>query len=259
MASAPRTLRSVETPGISLWILRTLLLAGLLVAWQWLPGLLGVKSYIFPTLSELASAFASNTSMLSDALMATMEESVVGLLAGTAIGIWIALVCFYAKPLRASIFGLLVALTSVPLIGLAPVAVLLFGSGVASKMALVTFVTAFTLALYTLQGLDTAPREELLLLRAFDARELDVIRQYRIPAALPHMANGFRFAAGQAVLLAIVGELFSAERGIGAVILQQTSLSGYVVMWAASVEGALAGLVLFGLASLAARKVLWWQ
>lgn len=244
---------------VSALVPKILALIAIGVAWNWLPKALGVKEYIFPTLSEILAAFGANRDLLLSALVATVEEAVVGLLVGALVGMTLGVVTFYVRPIRVPTVSLLVALTSVPLIGLAPVAVFLLGSGLISKMALVALVTAFTVALYTLQGLDTSSREEERLLRAFDASEVWIFRQYRFPSALPQILTGFRFAAAQAVLLAIVGELFSAENGIGAVIVNQTSLAGYDVMWTASVEGALAGLVLFGLATLLARKVVWWE
>src|SRR5699024_9012515 len=129
-----------------------------------------------------------------------------------------------------------------------------FGAGLLSKIVLVAFVTTFSMTLYTISGLDRCPRDEERLLLAFNAAEPRIFIQLRLPAALPHILTGLRFVAGQAVLMAIVGELFSAQQGIGEVILQQSSISGYDVMWAASVEGAIAGLAFFLAASALARR-----
>jgi NitT/TauT family transport system permease protein len=115
------------------------------------------------------------------------------------------------------------------------------------------------MTLYTLTGYESCPPDLERMLLAFRASEWRIFRDLRLPAALPHILTGLRFAAGQAVLMAIVGELFSAQEGIGAVILQQSSLSGYDVMWAASIEGALAGLVFFLAASALARRLTRWS
>lgn len=256
MASATRAApRSVVVPG---WAGAAVVFLALAAAWQWLPPALGMKPYVLPTISSIITTFQSNTGLLLPALWATAEEAFVGLLIGVAVGFAFGALCYYVHAIRAPATTLLVALTSVPLIGLAPIAVLVFGPGLWSKIVLVAFITTFSMTLYTVSGLDNCPRDEERLLLAFKASESRIFFTLRLPASLPHILTGLRFVAGQAVLMAIVGELFSAQKGIGAVILQQSSISGYDVMWAASVEGALAGLIFFLAASALSRKATRW-
>jgi NitT/TauT family transport system permease protein len=228
------------------------------VLWQVAPPILGLQSYMLPTISDLYQTFRGNADLLETALWVTSKEALFGLLLGLIIGSAFGVVCHYVTAIRAPATALLVGLTSVPLIGMAPISILIFGAGTLSKVILVAFITTFTMTLYTIGALDHVPRDEERLLLAFHMPEHRIFTVLRVPAALPQFLTGLRFAAGQAVLMAIVGELFSAQDGIGAVIMQQSSLSGYDVMWAASVEGAFAGLLFFLVATIISKRWTRW-
>jgi NitT/TauT family transport system permease protein len=239
-------------------VLILLALGALLVAWQFLPGAFGLPSYVFPSLTEVVSAFRGDESELISALWTTLTEATTGVVIGVAVGLFLGAVAYYVGPLRRGLLSVLLVLNSTPQIGLAPVAVLFLGSGLESKIVLIAFVTSFTLLLYTLQGLDLVPKEEERLLQSFGSTELRIFAKLRFRRALPTIMAGVRYASSQAIILAIVVEIFSSNGGIGHVILVQTSLAGYQVMWAAALEGAVAGLALFGLASLLEKRLTWW-
>jgi len=228
------------------------------VAWQFVPTALGLQSYLFPTFTEVVAAFRGDESELISALWTTLIEATTGVVIGAMVGLVLGAVSYYIGPLRRGLLSILVVLNSTPQIGLAPVVVLFLGSGLESKIVLIAFVTSFTLLLYTLQGLDLVPREEERLLQSFGSAEPWIFVKLRLRRALPTIMSGLRYASSQAIILAIVVEIFSSNGGIGHLILLETSLAGYVVMWAAALEGAVAGLALFGLASLLEKRLTWW-
>lgn len=230
----------------------------LLAAWEFLPPLLGLQSYIFPRLTDITSTFASNTDILLPAAESTLLEGVVGVLIGGASGFVLAIGLYHIPPMRRGMLTLMLALNTTPTVGLAPVAVILLGSGLTSKIVLIAFLTSFTLLLYTLQGLDIVPANEERLLESFGMSKWAIFRQLRMRYALPSIMTGVRFAASQAIITAIVVEIFSSSGGLGHLILLETSLGGYVVMWAAACEGAILGLALYGIATLAERRATWW-
>jgi NitT/TauT family transport system permease protein len=254
MGDHPKSLSNVAWA--SFWVLVACSL--LLLGWQYLPPAFGLQTFLFPRFTDVIGAFRDNQSELLSALWTTLTEGVLGVAIGGAIGFLIAAVAYYLRPLRRGLLGVLVILNCTPQVGLAPVAVLFLGSGINSKVALIGLVSAFTMVLYTLQGLDRVPKEDERLLQSFGVSEFTIFRRLRVIHALPSIMTGLRFAAGQAIILAIVGEAFSSSGGIGHLILAEVSLAGYVVMWAAAIEGALASLVLFGAVSLLERRVTWW-
>lgn len=247
------TTTAVRVRDVSSWLPALITFLAVAAAWQWLPSALGVQPYVFPSIGDLVRTFQENWELLTSALVVTTQEALYGLLIGLGLGAAFGTVCHYVRPIRTPATTLLVALTSVPLIGLAPIAVLVFGPGMMSKIVLVAFVTVFTMTLYTISALSQVPGELERLLLAFKTPEPRIFFVLRVPSGAPHFLTGVKFAAGQAVLMAIVGELFSAQDGLGAVILQQSALSGYDVMWAASIAGAATGLVFF----LAASAISW--
>jgi NitT/TauT family transport system permease protein len=151
-------------------------------------------------------------------ITATLIEVSVGYVLGTITGMAAAFV-FFLRPRIASICDpLIVVLNAAPRAVLAPFAVLLFGIGLQSKMALVLLVV-FTITLMNLYtGLREVDRTIVDNARVMGAGERDLMRHVYLPAALVWVVAAMRISIGQAFTAAIVCELLGATKGLGWII-----------------------------------------
>ena len=126
--------------------------------------------------------------------------------------------------------------------------------------AVVVVVVFFPVFVNTARGLLEVESAQLELMRSYGAPELAVLRQVRIPNALPFFLTSLRLAAPLSVIAAIVAEYFGGPQNrLGPVITQNASVARYDVAWAAIVVASVIGLALFAIAVVVERLAMPWR
>ena len=137
MARPLNTRPTVKTVTVTI-----LFFLGLGVVWEASVRFLGINSYILPSLSEiLFSAWKVRDALLSNSLI-TLREVAFGFFLAVILGAAAAVTVFGTQIARSTLYPLLVALQSIPKVGLAPLMVVWLGYGLGSKV-LMTFLFAF--------------------------------------------------------------------------------------------------------------------
>ena len=150
----------------------------------------------------------------------------------------------------------LVAAQSTPILALAPLLVLWFGSGLLSKVVICAPIAFFPVAISTLVGLRSVDPGLLELGRSLRASPRQILTTLEIPAALPTVMGGVRVAITLAVVGAIVGEWTGADKGLGVLInLARGSLFDIPLMFATLLTIALIGVGLYGLTVVIERQL----
>lgn len=236
-----------------------LALVAVVVVWDLGVRITGAADYLFPSPGEVAEALWRTRSALDDHLLSTLTIAIVGLAAGAVAGVVIALALAASDVARRAVEPLLVISQSVPAVILAPLFIVWFGFGMFPKVLVVALIAFFPIAIATLEGLRGADAEHVDLLRSLGAGRLETLRRVRIPSALPGFFAGMKVAAAYAVFGAVVAEWMGASVGLG-VYLQRSQASFRTdQIFAAIVLIAIAGMVLYGLVSLAARLAMPWN
>ncbi len=107
---------------------------------------------------------------------------------------------------------------SSPLVALTPFFLLIFGVGIASKVAIVFTVAIFPILLNAFVGIRSADPHLLEVARAFNCSKRQVFSKVLLPAALPFVIVGLRLGIGRALTGVVVGELFASQAGVGYLI-----------------------------------------
>ena len=153
-------------------------------------------------------------------LAVTVEESLLGLVVGAALGIG----CGFALA-RAPFAGRVLdpyikMLNAVPRVVLAPLFLLWFGLGIWSKVALAVTLVFFVMFFNTYQGVRDADTVVIDNVRMLGATERQLVRHVLIPSALTWIFSSLQTSLGFAMVGAVVGEYLGATRGLGYVISQ---------------------------------------
>ena len=108
---------------------------------------------------------------------------------------------------------LAVAVNATPIVALAPIFNAWFGiTGTLSNQAVVVAVVFFPVFINTAKGLTEVHPDEIELMRSYAAGEWMILREVRIPNALPFFANALRLVAPLSVIAAIVAEYFGGPQ-----------------------------------------------
>lgn len=234
-------------------------LAGLLAAWQALVWLAAPPPYLLPGPLAVAAAWAGAAGLLLRNAAITLVEILAGLAAGIALGCGSALAISYWRAARRWLTPLLVASQAIPVFALAPLLVLWLGYGLPSKIAMAALVIYFPVTAAFIDGLRRSEPGWLDLAATMGASRWAVLRQVRLPAALPGLASGIRIAAAVAPIGAVIGEWVGSGAGLGYLMLQANARMQIALMFAALLTLGAMAVALYFAVDAALRRALPWQ
>ena len=230
------------------WLPAAAVFVMFLLAWKALVVVTGLRPFILPPPETVAARFigAWTDGTIPGHLGVTLLE--IGL--GFAIGAGLALVVGYALARSAAVERLIspyiVAAQATPILALAPLLALWFGSGLLSKVVICALIVFFPVAVATMVGIRSVDAGLLELGRSLRATRRQILTTLEIPAALPNILGGMRVGVTLAVVGAIVGEWAGAERGLGVLInLARGSLFDTPLLFATLLTIALVGICLY--------------
>jgi NitT/TauT family transport system permease protein len=187
-------------------------------------------------------------------LVTTLEEALLGLVIGSAIGITLGFV-LARSPLVARICDpYITMLNAIPRVVLAPIFLLWFGLGIWSKVALAVTLVFFVMFFNTYQGVRDADRVLIDNARMLGASERQLVRHVLIPSALTWIFSSLHTSLGFALVGAVVGEYLGSARGLGYVIQQAEGTFDTTGVFAGM---AVLGLVVVAVSTLVARLERW--
>jgi len=245
-AALPRVLRPLVT------------LVGLVAVWFIVARGSGTPSYLLPDPASVAQALVSQWRLLLTATATTLTETVLGLLIGTVLGSLVALAMVFSPVLQRWLMPLLLLSQAIPVFALAPLLVLWFGFGMASKVVMAVLVIFFPVTAAFSDGLRRTDIGWLDLARTMNAQPASMLRHVRLPAALPAFGSGLRVATAIAPIGAVVGEWVGASAGLGYVMLNANARIQTDVMFAALFVLALMAIVLWVVVDRVLKRVLYW-
>jgi len=239
--------------------MRAALLALALVAgWELYAVLGGVDEFLLPAPSDVAAALWNDRGLLWDNFTVTAGEVLLGIAVSLAAGVALAVAIHFSRTLRRTTYPLLVASQTVPIVIVAPLLVAWLGYDLAPKLAIVGLICFFPVVVTTLDGLAAVDPDLRKLMRTLDASRAQTFRYVEGPAALPALLSGAKIAVTVAVIGAVLAEQAGSSDGLGHLILQSIPQFETARSWAAVVVLAAFAIALFGLLSLAERRLVPW-
>ncbi len=185
---------------------------------------------------------------------ASFSMVALGYIAGGAAGVLLAAVAHLMTPLREGLGRLTSVIHSIPSIALAPIFIVLI-SKEWSGMAIATLNVYFILFVATQSGLAAASRSHHDVFTVLGARRLQRLVRLEMPAALPAIVSGLKYAVPAAFIGAIIGEWFGATRGLGLLMVSAMQNFQIPLLWSAVLITSAGSLASFGLMSIVERLV----
>jgi ABC-type nitrate/sulfonate/bicarbonate transport system permease component len=176
-----------------------------------------ISSRHFPPPSEMFAALADEvtTADFWAAVGNTMEGWAVGLAVACAIAIPAGIVIGSSALLYRSLRGVIEFLRPIPSVALIPLAVLIWGSGLESKVFLAAFASTWPLLMQTLYGVQDVDPVATDTARSFGFGRGQRLLHVTLPSAVPYIATGVRISAAVALILAVTAELVIGAPGLG--------------------------------------------
>ncbi len=203
--------RSIYYPILTVLILITI--------WLALVYVLKFPPYLIPTPSNVLVYILKNINMLILYSGITLGEALLGFVCAGILSFNVAVIFIFSKTLRLGIYPVFIALQAVPIIALSPLIILWFGTGLLSKVVVVTLLCFFPILVNTLKGFQDINTEYLDLFKVYSASNWTVFTKLRLPFSYPFIFAALKISATLAVVGAIIGEFVGSREGLGFLIL----------------------------------------
>ena len=151
------------------------------------------------------------------------------------------------------------ALGSIPIVALAPVAIIWFGTGFASKLAMSTLSVVVVALVVSYKGATGVDPDQINLMRSLGASRNQIFRYLVVPASLTDIFAGLKLTVGFALVGAILGEFMSSTEGLGHAIFKAGSLYVIARVFADLVVTVALALVLSAIVTKLERVLLPWR
>lgn len=220
---------------------------------------LEIPQYIFPGPLQVFERFVEGFAIYVLATMITLSEAAVGLslalVATTCVGIVFAL----SREAERYMSPVLVAMQSIPILSIAPLLTMWFGTGFSSKAVAAFVVCFFPLAAGWSSGIRAVRQDERDLFKTMGASRAQVAFRLVAPRALPFCFSGFRVATPLSILGAIVGEFVGAQNGLGFLILSHSYYARTADIFVCIFIIALSGIISHHAVGVVEKRVLFWR
>jgi NitT/TauT family transport system permease protein len=213
-APKARSLRARQLLLLPAWV------AALLAIWQGAIWLNGYPAFILPAPAlvggRLLEALADGTLVRHS--LVTLGESLGGLAAGLAVASVLGYLLAQSRLLERLLAPYIVASQSVPIVAVAPLLVIWFGSGITSKVLICALIVFFPVLINVIVGVRSVEPDLRDMMRSLRASRWQTFRYLELPAATPMLLGGLKIGATLSVIGAVVGEFVGANSGLGFLI-----------------------------------------
>jgi ABC-type nitrate/sulfonate/bicarbonate transport system permease component len=150
-------------------------------------------------------------------------------------------------------------LRPIPSVALVPLAVLIYGVGLESKVFLAAFASFWPLFVQTLYGVQDVDPVATDTARSFGLNRFERLYRITLPSAVPYIATGLRISSAVALILAVTAEIVIGSAGLGREINVARSSGAVELMYALIITTGLLGWLLNIATTQAERRVLHWH
>jgi len=189
----------------------------------------------------------------------TLKNTLWGFFTGVSSGFLLGLLLGRSDRLSEIFYPFITAFNSIPRIALAPIIILAFGIGDASKVVTAWLVVVFLVFLNTFEGARSVDRDHINAARLLGASEWQVTRTVIVPSTMAWLFASLSPAISFSLIGVIVGEFIGAEHGIGRMIIEAEARGEAAGMMVAVFVLMIAGVILSTLVRRLQTYLLLWR
>jgi NitT/TauT family transport system permease protein len=243
------------------FMLRLLLIALVLVAWEVIVRAFEIPQFILPAPSNVFLAFyrGFESALYLDHIWVTVGETLLGFVLGTALAFLLGTVIALSRPVEYFLYPFVVMFQAMPKVALAPLIIVWFGLGLTSKVVNAALVAFFPLMVNTIVGLRSAEEDKVNLMRSLAASRTQIFWMLQLPNAMPYIFAGLEIAMIFALIGAIVAEFVGAQAGLGMLIQSMNFTMDVAGQFSVLLLLSIIGLCLNWIVISVRKRVLFWD
>lgn len=234
-------------------------LVALVLAWEGAVRLFGIPPYLLPAPTRVIAELGKLGVQLWPNVWATLGTVLLGFVASIIISLPLAVAIAASPWVARAVYPLLLITQSTPVIAVAPILVVILGTGQISRATITFLIAFFPLLVSMVTGLLSTPRETVELSRVLRTSFLQELWLIRLPLSVPFAFSGLKVAISLSVIGAVVAEFVTANKGLGYLITQSTAFFNVPLAFGSVILLAIMGVVLFQIIVLIERVFFPWS
>jgi ABC-type nitrate/sulfonate/bicarbonate transport system permease component len=257
----PRARAPARGPRVPDWALPWISIAVVLAFFELLSRAEILSSRSFPPVTDMLSTLWGElgTTELWEAVGQTLQGWALGLGIAAALAIPLGIIIGSSQLLYRSVRVIVEFLRPIPSVALIPLAILIYGTGLQSKVFLAAFASFWVLLVQTLYGVQDVDPVATDTARSFGFSRMQRLFRVTLPSAIPYIATGVRMASTVALILAVTAELVIGSPGLGQSINIARSGGNVEKMYALIIVTGMLGWILNDVFARIERRVLHWH
>lgn len=229
--------------------------------WQAAANYTNIPEFILPSPGAVWERFIRS---LEDGSLARHTwATLVEVLGGLSIGILAAALLGYllakSKIAEKILTPYIVASQSIPVVAIAPLLIIWFGSGQLSKILISAVIVFFPVLINTIVAVRSVPEDLQDLMRSLKANRWQIFVKLEAPSAMPVLLGGLKIGATLSVIGALVGEFVAADKGLGFLINVSRGLYDTAMVFVTVITLIAMTLALYSIVVLLERRLLAWR
>ena len=227
------------------WIFPIGILVSLVIVWEVLVRVVNVPSWQLPPPSAILDELIVSKDLLLHHTLVTLKEIVVGFSVALVTGLTLAAGIAYSRILERSVYPIIIASQTIPIIAIAPLLLIWVGYGLTPKVIIVALICFYPIAVNTVDGLKSIDPDMISMFRTLGASRFQVFTKLQVPNSLPFMFSGIKIGISVSVIAAVIGEWVGGSEGLGYLITYSQPLFLTARVFAAIFLLSVMGIILF--------------
>ncbi|MBB3103226.1 ABC transporter permease [Azomonas macrocytogenes] len=191
-------------------------------------------------------------------LSISLQRVLIGAAMGSVLGLLLGLSMGLSRRVEAYLLPLFQAISQVPVLGWIPLLMMLVGIDETLKYLVIAHAVLVPLTINTFSGIRAIPPSYLEVAQVYRFNLAQRLRRVILPAALPSLFTGLRFALTKGWIALVTVELLASSEGLGYLMVDGRQMFQLDQVIVAMLMVGLVGLVLDkGLALLETRLQRW--
>ncbi len=206
-------------------IIRSLIIGLFIFLWEWAASTGKISTFYTSKPTEILNdliQFCVSGDLVKHASV-TLKEAFIGLFYGSIVGISVGLIFGQFTTLGKIFKPIITAIHGIPQLTLAPVYILWFGIGYASKIFLAGLMVFFNVFFATYNAILDMEKKLVESASLLGANKFQILMHVVLPTCTPWIIMGIRTGLGSCLIGAIVGEYMGASAGFGWMVAYATS------------------------------------
>lgn len=201
--------------------IQILILVSLIALWEIASSFEWIDSFLFSKPSnvlELLITYFRNNEIYRH-MGISILETLLGLIIGTLVGIFIAIILWWNKTIAKIMDPFLVVLNALPKTALAPILIIWAGTGIKGITTVAISISLILTIISAYNYFSLVEYEKIQMLKSFKATKLQILFKLILPANIGNIINIIKINIGMSWVGVIVGEFIVSRYGIGYLIM----------------------------------------